>query len=84
MGDENVRINFVGARVDVTSDWYLVYREVSSIWSCVHFFKKMRFCYFCRSWIKINIIFGLICKGNVVGAISAGILFACCGNSLFS
>ena len=24
--------------------------------------KYMRFCYFCRSWIKINIIFGLICK----------------------
>ena len=32
----------------------------------------IRFCYFCRNWIKINVIFGLICKKNVVGAIPAG------------
>ena len=41
-------------------------REVSSILSYVHYFKKMRFCYFCRSWSKINIIFGLICKKTYV------------------
>ena len=50
----------------------VTFREVSSILSFVHFLTKIRFCYFCRSWIKINIIFCLICQQIVVDAISAG------------